>query len=203
MDGEMKILKEFRICLLFYDCSRYDEWKFSFDHASEALKDHFRVMSIDGLGFEEMRVAAGAAGALLLYLKEQKKNDLRHISALSCRSRSEFAELDPATIRNLELLRPLMQDDIGGTLISVLDATGTAMGARLFRRWITRPLNSPAAIAERLNCVEFFRKDTFVRGEVELLLKRVADIERIIGKSEKAHWDTVRRNMQEKKVQIY
>ncbi|MBN1308418.1 MAG: DNA mismatch repair protein MutS [Chitinispirillaceae bacterium] len=162
--------------------SRCDEWKFSFDHASEALKDHFGVASIDGLGLEGMKAAAGAAGALLLYLKEQKKNDLRHITALSRRSRSDFAELDPATIRNLELLRPLMQDDAGGTLISVLDATGTAMGARLLRRWITRPLKSPAAIAERLNCVEFFRKDSFVRGEVELLLKRVADIERIIGK---------------------
>ncbi|MBN1575194.1 MAG: DNA mismatch repair protein MutS [Chitinispirillaceae bacterium] len=163
-------------------CSRFDAWKFACDHASDALKDHFGVMSIDGLGLEGMTAAAGAAGALLLYLKEQKKNDLRHITALSCRSRSDFAELDPATIRNLELLRPLMQDDTGGTLISVLDATGTAMGARLLRRWITRPLKSPAAIAERLNCIEFFKKDTFVRGEVELLLKRVADIERIIGK---------------------
>jgi DNA mismatch repair protein MutS len=162
--------------------SRYDAWKFSSDHAAGALKDHFGVMSVEGLGFEGRGAGIGAAGALLLYLKEQKKNDLRHITEITFRSQSEFAELDPATIRNLELLKPIMHDDTGGTLISVLDVTGTAMGARLMRRWLTRPLKTAGAIAERLDSVDYFRKDAFVRSEVELLLKRVADVERIIGK---------------------
>ena len=163
-------------------CSCSDEWKFSFDHAVETLREHFGVMSIEGLGLEGLTAGVCAAGGLMLYLKEQKRNDLRHITAVSRRAQSDCAELDPATIRNLELLRPLMQDDTGGTLISVLDLTGTAMGARLLRRWITRPLKSISAITERLNCVEYFKKDTFARGETELLLKRVADIERLIGK---------------------
>lgn len=160
----------------------YDEWKFSYENAEEALKEHFGVMSLNGLGCEGMTAGVSAAGAMLRYLKEQKKNDLRHITSLQLRSQSDHAELDPATIRNLELLRPLMQDDTGGTLISVLDMTGTAMGARCMKRWITRPLTSVEAITARLNCVDFFKKDTFVRSEVELLLKRIADVERLIGK---------------------
>lgn len=163
-------------------CSFYDEWKFSFENAATALKEHFDVMSLEGLGLEGIHAGVCAAGALLRYLKEQKKNDLRHITSLLLRSDSEYAELDPATIRNLELLRPIMQDDTGGTLVSVLDMTGTAMGARLMKRWITRPLRSVEAITERLNCVEYFKKDAFARSEIELQLKRVADIERLIGK---------------------
>lgn len=162
--------------------SRYDTWKFVYDNAVDAIKKHFTIVSIDGMGLEQYSNGVCAAGALLLYLKEQKKNDLRHITTIAPRSLSEYAELDPATIRNLELLRPMQQDDIGGTLISVLDKTGTAMGARLLKRHITHPLKNIAAITERLNCVEIFKKDTFVRAEIELLLKRVADIERLIGR---------------------
>ncbi|NLW30528.1 MAG: DNA mismatch repair protein MutS, partial [Fibrobacter sp.] len=119
---------------------------------------------------------------LLLYLKEQKKNDLAHITAITPRSFSDVAELDPATIRNLELLRSLRSEDSEGTLISVLDKTSTAMGARLLKRWITHPLTKIEAITERLDCVEYFKKDVFNRSEIGLLLKRVADIERLIGR---------------------
>ncbi len=162
--------------------SHFDEWKFSYDNAAEAIKDHFNVISVQGLGLEQFNCGICAAGALLLYLKEQKKNDLRHITSISPCSISEYAELDPATIRNLELLKPMQNEDNGGTLISILDKTSTAMGARLLKRWITHPLKSIEAITERLNCVEAFKKDTFIRGELELLLKRVADIERLIGR---------------------
>ena len=162
--------------------SRYDSWKFTYDNASAAIKDHFKVVSIDGMGLEPYNIGVCAAGALLLYLKEQKKNDLHHITSISPHTLSEYAELDPATIRNLELLRPMQTEDNGGTLISVLDKTSTAMGARLLKRWITHPLKNVTSITERLNCVESFKKDTFVRAEIELLLKRVADIERLIGR---------------------
>ena len=162
--------------------SKYDGWKFDIENASTAIRDHFKVASVQGLGLEAYSSGICAAGALLLYLKEQKKNDLRHISTLIPRSLSEFAELDPSTIRNLELLRPLQHDDEGGTLIAVLDKTSTAMGARMLKRWITHPLKDIAAIGLRLDCVEWLKKDVFVRGEVELTLKRVADIERLIGR---------------------
>jgi DNA mismatch repair protein MutS len=159
-----------------------DAWKFSRDSAADALKAHFQVASLSGFGLEGYSCGVCAAGALLSYLKEQKKNDLRHISAIVPRSISEFAELDPSTIRNLELLRPLHTDEVDGTLVSVLDCTSTSMGGRLLKRFITRPLKNITAIGERLQCVEWLKKDSFARQEIELLLKRIADIERLIGR---------------------
>jgi DNA mismatch repair protein MutS len=162
--------------------STCDPWKFAYDHAETILRDHFAVASLQGLGLENYTVGIGAAGALLAYLKEQKKNDLRHITAIRPRHVGEYAELDPSSIRNLELLRPLQSDDTGGTLVSILDKTSTAMGARLLKRVITHPLRDIAAINARLDCVEWLKKNLFVRGEIELFLKRIADIERLIGR---------------------
>jgi len=172
------LVEKFRAVVI----SRFDGWKFSYDNACDAIKSHFNIISIQGLGFEGFKTGVCATGALLLYLKEQKKNDLQHITSISPFNYSEFAELDPSTIRNLELLKPMQSEDIGGTLISTLDKTGTAMGARLLKRWITHPLKNIGAITDRLNCVEYFKKDAFCRAEAELLLKRVADIERLISR---------------------
>jgi DNA mismatch repair protein MutS len=162
--------------------SKYDPWKFAFENASLCLSDHFGVVSLSGLGLEPYHAGICAAGGLLSYLKEQKKNDLKHISRISPRTLSSFANLDPSTIRNLELLRPLHADDAGGTLLSVLDKTSTAMGGRLLRSWITHPLLDVAAITDRLDCVAWLKKDVFVRGEAEQFLRQIADIERLIGR---------------------
>ncbi len=162
--------------------SYYDGWKFEEDHALDVLKGHFNVASMDGLGLEGYSCGIGSSGALLAYLKEQKRNDLKHINRITPASVTGYAELDPSTIRNLELLKPLQTGDTGGTLISILDKTATSMGARLMRKWITRPLKNIAEINERLDCVEWLKKDVFVRGELQLKLRSVADIERLISR---------------------
>jgi DNA mismatch repair protein MutS len=162
--------------------SRYDGWKFAPDNARDTLLNHFAIASLQALGLEGYESGIQAAGGLLCYLKEQKRNDLRHICTLTPRHLSEFAELDPSTIRNLELLKPMQTDDSGGTLLWALDKTGTAMGARLLKRWITHPLASQERIEERLDAVEWLKNDVFVRRETELFLRRIADIERLIGR---------------------
>lgn len=173
-----KLKKQFPRIL--FSC--FDPWKFHTDHAADVLKKHFMVASLQGMGLEGYTPGIGAAGALLSYLKKQKKNDLRHISTLKPRSIEEFAELDPATIRNLELLHPLQAGDTDGTLIFVLDKTSTSMGARLLKKWVTHPLKNITEINRRLDCVEWLKKDVFVRGEVDLFLRGIADIERLIGR---------------------
>ncbi len=162
--------------------SKYDSWKFSYENAAQCLQNHFGVLSLSGLGLESFSSGTCAAGGLLLYLKEQKRNDLKHITTLIPRSLSEFADLDPSTIRNLELLRPMHSDDSGGTLLSVLDKTSTAMGGRLMRSWITHPLKNVDHINKRLDCVAWLKSDVFVRGETEQYLRHVADLERLIGR---------------------
>ncbi|MDR2577678.1 MAG: DNA mismatch repair protein MutS, partial [Chitinispirillales bacterium] len=162
--------------------SKYDGWKFDLDTATEAITGHFGIASVQGLGFEGYSGGICAAGALIRYLKEQKKSDLRHITSMAPRSAKQFAELDPSTIRNLELFKPMQSDDADGALISVLDCTGTSMGARLLRRWLAHPLRSVNAINQRLDCVEWFKNDTFTRGETELFLRSVADLERLVSR---------------------
>ncbi len=162
--------------------SQYDGWKFDNDHARQTLLDHFRIASLQSMGLESYTVGIGAAGGLLSYLKEQKRSDLRHITLLVPRTLSEYAELDPSSIRNLELLKPLQTEDTGGTLISVLDKTSTAMGARMLKRWITHPLKTVGSINQRLDCVQWLHGNLFARTEIELFLKRIADIERLIGR---------------------
>jgi DNA mismatch repair protein MutS len=162
--------------------SKFEGWKFDLDTASDAIKGHFGIASVQGLGLEGYTGGIRAAGALISYLKEQKKNDLRHISSLSPRSANLYAELDPSTIRNLELFKPMQSDDTEGALISVIDCTSTSMGARLLRNWLANPLRSAAAINERLDCVEWFKNDTFVRGESELFLKSISDLERLVSR---------------------
>jgi len=162
--------------------SRYEDWKFDTDTATEALTKHFDIASVQGLGLEGIDCAVRAGGALIRYLKEQKKSDLRHITAIAPRAAKQFAELDPSTIRNLELFKPMQSDDTEGALISVLDCTSTALGARMLRRWLAHPLISVTAINERLDCVEWFKRDTFTRGEAELFLKSIADLERLVSR---------------------
>ncbi|MCL2220206.1 MAG: DNA mismatch repair protein MutS [Chitinispirillia bacterium] len=162
--------------------SKYDGWKFDVDTATEAITKHFDIASVQSLGLEGLTDGVRAAGALIRYLKEQKKSDLRHITSIAPRLGKQFAELDPSTIRNLELFQPMQSDDTEGALISVLDSTGTSLGARLLRRWLAHPLRSVSAINERLDCVEWFKSDTFVRGESELFLKSIADLERLISR---------------------
>ena len=162
--------------------SKYDGWKFDSDTATEAITKHFDIASVQSLGLEGLGDGIRAAGALIRYLKEQKKSDLRHITSIAPRAVKQFAELDPSTIRNLELFKPMQSDDTEGALISVLDCTGTSIGARLMRRWLAHPLRSANAINERLDCVEWFKNDTFVRGETEIFLKSVGDLERLISR---------------------
>jgi DNA mismatch repair protein MutS len=162
--------------------SRYDGWKFSLDNATLTLQAHFEIASLQALGLEGFGAGIRASGGLLSYLKEQKRSDLRHITSIVPQHLGEFAQLDPSTIRNLELLKPMNADDIGGTLLSVLDRTATAMGGRMLRRWMTHPLKDAIRIGERLDCVEWFTTDVFARRETELFLRGIADIERLIGR---------------------
>ncbi len=157
-------------------------WKFELTEASSSLTSHFAVQSVEGLGLEDKNEAISASGALLSYLKEQKRSDLNHIISLRVDSRGSSAHLDPATIRNLELLKPIHTDETGGTLISVMGKTITTLGSRMMKRWIVRPLTDRGAINQRLDAVQWFSEELFTRSNLETQLKSVADLERVISR---------------------
>ena len=126
--------------------------------------------------------AVQAVGGLLAYLYETQKTDLSHIASLTYYTSGQFMELDLTARRNLELTETLRTKEKKGSLLWVLDKTRTAMGHRLIRAWMERPLLSPAAISRRLGAVEDLVNDAIGREELIHTLREITDLERLIGR---------------------
>ena len=126
--------------------------------------------------------AALSLGALLGYLHETQKTDLRHVDDLDYYQQGQFMELDLTARRNLELTETLRSKEKKGSLLWVLDKTRTPMGGRLLRGWIERPLLSPVQIGRRQQAVSDLYEDIITREELTMVLKEVTDLERLIGR---------------------
>ena len=171
-----------RIQSAFY-LEKLPDIRFNPNQCAERLQSHFRVNGLSGFGMEGKPLAIGAAGALLQYLEDTQKNSLPHIHSIRYLNRSGFMQLDVATRLNLELTEPLRYDgDRKKTLLYLLDATKTRMGARKLRTWIDCPLQSKEAIESRLDAVDTFYRDMRTRKSLREYLDSVYDIERLTSK---------------------
>jgi len=159
-----------------------EDWIFEGDYGYNLLTEHFKTHSLKGFGVEDLNVAQVAAGALLHYVKETQKASLGHISRLFAFENNEFMKLDAATKRNLELTASLQQGGTEGTLVSIMDETKTAMGGRMLRKWIMRPLKKMVTIKRRLNAVETLFINHEIRQNLREELKEVGDLERLISR---------------------
>jgi len=160
----------------------YPDYNFSPDVATQTLKEHFNVYSLDGLGLRGFNLGIASAGALLDYVKEMEKTKLEHITNIELYSPSDFMLLDEDTQRNLELLRTFAGEERKDTLYSILDSTLTPMGGRLLKRWMLNPLLDVRTINKRLESVKTFTKNTPLLEELRQNLKEVYDLERIISR---------------------
>lgn len=158
----------------------FGNWAYALDSARERLLEHFKIKNLEGFGCAEMNYAVSAAGALISYLEETQKNSLSHISRIRVIRRSAFMQLDTSTRRNLELTQPLRTEGSKkNTLLYLLDKTATAMGARMLRSWIDQPLQSVAAIEERLDAVEELTRERPLCESLRGALNSIYDIERL------------------------
>ena len=157
-----------------------DDWIFDATYARGKLEAHFKVNSLRGFGIEEDTAAQIAAGAILHYLAQTQQRQLGHFQGLRRLRPGHHVWLDRFTVRNLELLQPSHSG--GLALVDVLDATGTAMGARLLRRWVVMPLTDVAAIERRHDIVEAIVQANDQREALGELLARIGDLERLAGK---------------------
>jgi DNA mismatch repair protein MutS len=158
-----------------------DSWTFSYDYAERTLRDHFRLLSLDGCGLAERQAAVSAAGAILHYLQETQRAALDHLDLPSYYDRAEGMVLDAVSVRNLELVEPLFAGE-GATLLSVIDQTLTGMGGRLLRRRLLCPSLDRGEIEARLDAVGDLLGETMVRAQVRGELSGVLDIERLLAK---------------------
>ena len=151
---------------------------FRLETAEALLQKHFG-QDLSQLGLAGMPAAIIASGALLKTLLFVQKNDLAHIRQLQYYTTGRFMELDLDARRNLELTETMRAKEKKGSLLWVLDKTHTAMGGRMLRSWLEKPLLDPVEITRRHGAVEDLVDNVIIRGELEEALKDVTDLERV------------------------
>ena len=159
-----------------------DTWYFDDAMCAKALKEHFKVSSLEGLGLSAYNCGMIGAGALLQYLYETQKNSLAHLSRISCYTTGKYMLLDSSSRRNLELCETLREKQKRGSLLWVLDKTKTAMGARMLRSFVEQPLIDKDEIVKRLDAVAELKDNAICREEIREYLTPVYDLERLISK---------------------
>ncbi len=159
--------------------SSFEDEYFEDKYSCKKLKDKFKDIEINETSYD---YSNNAAGALLEYLEQTQKVNLEHIQTLNSYSMEEYMIIDASTRRNLELCETMREKQRKGTLLWVLDRTMTSMGGRTLRKWVELPLINLEDINDRLNSVAEFKDKFMLRMELRELLKRVYDIERLMGK---------------------
>jgi DNA mismatch repair protein MutS len=127
-------------------------------------------------------MATTAAGVTINYLQETQKKQLNYINHLTFQSSSEFMILDSTTLRNLELIKNIRDRGKRGTLLDILDKTVTAMGSRMLRKNIQQPLIDRDQINARLDTIEEFSNNLFLRQDLREQLAKIYDLERLISR---------------------
>ena len=159
-----------------------EDWTFDFTQSKNLLQDHFGVKSLAGFDLADKELAVSAAGALLLYIKQLRKDSLSLIHSISYLPSDLSLILDSATIKNLELVRNLRNASVKGSLLDVIDFTVTSLGGRLLKTWLLQPIQSLLEIEERLDSVEEFLNKIIERQKIREELKGIYDLERLTGK---------------------
>jgi DNA mismatch repair protein MutS len=155
-----------------------DGWHFELETARQTLLDQLRVGSLEGFGLERRQTAVCAAGALLRYLRDTQKADLEHVRTIRLKAAADCLLVDPTTLAHLEIVESL-DGGRSGSLLHEIDRTITAMGGRMLRSWLLRPLVAIEPIRDRLDAVEELAFRTTDRGKLRDTLKTVQDLERL------------------------
>ncbi len=157
-----------------------EDWVFTEEFANEKLNKHFETKNLKGFGISHLRSGVVASGAVLHYLGVTLHTQISHIRNISRIEEERYVRLDKFTIRSLELLGSM--HDGGKSLLSVIDNTSTAMGARLLKRWLVFPLKDKKPIEERLDIVEYYFREPEFRDVIAEQMHSIGDLERIISK---------------------
>jgi len=155
-------------------------WYFDPYQARQRLLKHFGTSTLEGFGLGDGdQDLLPPAGAIVEYLSETQKVAVEHIQGLRKISRQNFLQVDPTSLRSLEILQTIRAETRQGSLLACLDETLTGMGGRMFRNWLCMPLCDVAAIESRQDAVQELKENAQVLGQIRDLLDNIADTERI------------------------
>ena len=165
-----------------------EDWIFTNDYGGRTLRDHFKLLSLDGCGLANRPAAVGAAGAILHYLRDTQRAALDHLDRPTFYDRADSMVLDAVTVRNLELIEPLFAADAGGHP----EAAHGARRSRSDAHGDGRPAAAPATrcgpsmerteIEQRLDATGELLQQTILRAELRKQLSSILDLERLLAK---------------------
>ena len=142
---------------------------------NETFNEKYRDIFHNIKDLKEIKVAT----LLLNYLIETQKRDLEHLQMIEEINNQDFMTMDLYTKKSLELTENSKDHEKYGSLFWLLDMTKSAMGARLLKSYIDRPLLKKEAIEERLDIVEIFTQQFIQRESIKEILKEIYDLERL------------------------
>ena len=154
----------------------HDDWTFETEAAADLLTRHFKVHSLDGFGLRDCPLGLRAAGAVLHYVGQALRRSVDHVRHLRVKRADDYMLLDEATVRNLDLV------DGAASVLGVLDATRTAMGARLLRDWLVRPRLDLAEITRRHDALEGLQQNRGTLADLREALGEIRDLERLMAR---------------------
>ncbi|MCQ2414036.1 MAG: DNA mismatch repair protein MutS [Clostridia bacterium] len=152
---------------------------FDYQRSLSAVKDVFGEESVK-LDSPELIMATGA---LIAYIKDTQKSEITFVKELNVYGEGQYLEIDLSTRRNLELTENMRKKEKRGSLLWVLDKTKTAMGARLLRSWVLKPLVNPVLIGKRQDAVKDILNDQRAADDLSEILSGMLDIERLTAKA--------------------
>lgn len=155
---------------------------YDLEQSKHKVLKQFEAESLEEIGLENAPLMIRSLGGLLCYLEETQRHGLETVRRLDIYEDNQFMALDLTARRNLELTQTLRSGEKKGSLLGVIDKTKTAMGKRLLRAWIEKPLINPTLINKRLNAVEELVNNSMVLADIQEDLTKIFDIERLITK---------------------
>jgi len=181
--AEIVVDEEDQASLAFRDNVRVTgrpPWHFDLDSANRLLCAQFQTQSLSGFGCDDFPRGVAAAGALLQYVNDTQKTTLPHLSSITVEQLSDAVIMDGPTRRNLEL-----EESLTGhpehTLSGVMDHCMSAMGSRLLKRWIQRPVRNAEVLKNRYHAVESLLLGGHT-GSLQETLQGIGDVERILSR---------------------
>lgn len=155
-------------------------WEFDHATAVQKITDQFKIVDLSVFGGQHCPLAVAAAGCLLNYLQITQRQALPHLTTITLEQNDKYLQIDAATQRHLELFRH-SQNEHNHCLLNTLDHTVTAMGSRLLKRWLGRPLRQHSVLQQRHQVIQTFLAQQ-QRHSIQELLKQTGDVERIISR---------------------
>lgn len=180
---DLELVRNFVTIRLEASFERAQEETFDFDNATNLILETLKKDEISSLDIGHSKAAVCSLGAIITYLRQtQKTNKLENPSEIEFYDNEQFMNLDISARRNLELTKSMMTNDKKHSLLWVIDKTKTAMGKRMLRSWLERPLMSVNSIIKRQNAVSELYDNTMMCDEIRSCLASVNDIERLMSR---------------------